>query len=65
MLSRTLRVKIAAASRPGELKRRSGIKRNYSIEWPAAANRAVREHCWRRIQLHCPPVRARRNNVSG
>src|SRR5580765_3837031 len=64
MLSLTLRVEVAAARRPVELKRRCGIERNDAIIWAATADRAVCEHRWWRVQLHCSPIRARRNDIS-
>ena len=63
MLSRTLRVKVAPADRPGELKRHRGIKRNDSVIRPTVADGAVCEHRRWRVQTHCAPVRTRRLNV--
>src|SRR4029077_14480384 len=65
MLGRTLRVVVAAAGRPGELKLRCRIKRNDSIIRPALANTAFCEHRRWRVPPHCPRIRTRHDNVRG
>src|SRR4029077_8541926 len=44
MFSETLRVSVADASRPGELKRNGRIKRNDPVVWPPGAASAVCKH---------------------